>query len=266
VVNQTLRPSEWIIVSDGSTDGTNDIVQSVGSTFPWIRLLPLPPRAQRSFAAVVHAVEAGIRALVTTDYDYIGLLDSDVRFQFDYFEEVIERFESSPKLGLAGGVVIDVGLRKDCLPLNRQDVPGAVQFYRRACFEALGGLLAIPEGGWDGLTCAKARMMGFETKLFTDLVVDHLKPRNISEGGLFRRIYQMGIRDYAVGCHPVFEFAKCVSRLTHSPLLIGGIAWWLGYCSAAIQLRQRQIPSDLLEFVRDEQKKRIWQQLWNFNR
>jgi glycosyltransferase involved in cell wall biosynthesis len=264
VVNQTLRPSEWVIVSDGSTDRTNEIVQSAASTFPWLRLLRLPLRAKRNFAAVVYATEEGIRSLAKTDYDYIGLLDSDVRFQSDYFERIIERFESSPKLGLAGGVVIDVGSRTDRFPLNRQDVPGAVQFYRRVCFEALGGLLAIPEGGWDGLTCAKARMMGFETRLFTDLVVDHLKPRNVFEGGSLRRICQMGVRDYAVGFHPVFEFVKCVSRLSHSPLLVGGIAWWLGYCSAAIQRRERRIPSDLLKFVRGEQKKRLWQQLRRF--
>ena len=224
VVHQTVLPSEWIVVNDGSTDRTEEIVQSASSLYPWIRLLALPPRVQRSFAEVVHATEAGIRSLTKTDYDYIGLLDSDVRFQPDYFQRIIERFESSPKLGLAGGVVIDIGLRKDRLPRNRQDVPGAVQFYRRVCFEALGGLLAIPEGGWDGLTCARARMRGFETKLFTDLIVDHLKPRNVSEGGLMRRTWQMGIRDYAVGYHPLFVFFKCLDRLGQPPMLVGGIS------------------------------------------
>src|ERR1035437_9046662 len=168
VVGQTVRPAEWMIVSDGSTDRTDEIVRAATVVEPWIRLLPLPPRAQRSFAAVVHATEAGVRALAVRGYEYIGLLDSDVRFQPDYFKRVIDCFERSPRLGLAGGVVIDVGLPKDRLPRNRQDVPGAVQFFRRACFEGLGGLLAIPEGGWDALTCARARMVGFETRLLTD--------------------------------------------------------------------------------------------------
>jgi hypothetical protein len=228
-----------------------------GLNFYIVRLLPLPPRAERSFAAVVHATEAGVRALAVKNYQYLGLLDSDVRFQPDYFERVIERFDSSPRLGLAGGVVIDTGLRRDRLPRNRQDVPGAVQFFRRTCFEALGGLLAIPEGGWDGLACARARMLGFETRLLTDLVVDHLKPRNISEGGVLRRKWQMGVRDYVVGCHPLFELFKCFGRMHGPPIIVGGIAWWIGYFCAAIQRRERLVPRDLLEFLRGEQKRRL---------
>jgi glycosyltransferase involved in cell wall biosynthesis len=261
VVNQTVRPVQWIIVSDGSTDRTDEIIAAAASINPWIRLLRLPPRNQRSFAAVVHATEEGIRQLTVDDYEYLGLLDSDVRFQSGYFERVIGCFESSPGLGLAGGVVIDVGQPKDHLPRNRQDVPGAVQFFRRSCFEALGNLIAIPEGGWDALTCARARMAGFETRLLTNLIVDHLKPRNIGEGGMVRRRWQLGVRDYALGYHPLFEAVKCASRFFSAPAYLGGSIWWAGYCCAAIQRRNRLIPQDLLEFIRNEQKKRLWRSL-----
>jgi glycosyltransferase involved in cell wall biosynthesis len=257
VVNQTIQPCEWVIVSDGSTDSTNQIVRTAAATHPWIKLISLPPRAKRSFSAVVLATETGIRSLGESKYDYIGLLDSDVRFQPDYFERVIEEFELSSNLGLAGGVVIDVGTARAQLPRNRQDVPGAVQFFRRTCFESLGGLLAIPEGGWDGLTCARARMVGFETRLLTGLIVDHLKPRNIAEGGLLRRQWQMGVRDYAAGNHPLFEIIKCLSRIFDRPFLIGSGVWWFGYCTAAVQRRKRIIPQDLLNFIRKEQKGRL---------
>ena len=257
VLSQTVQPIEWVIVSDGSTDRTDEIVRAAATAYPWIWLLPLPPRPQRSFAAVVHATEAGVRALETTEYDYVGLLDADVCFETDYFEKLIEQFEVSPKLGLAGGVVIDLGQPKDRFPRNRNDVPGAAQFFRRRCFEELGGLFAIPEGGWDALTCARARMLGYETRLLTHLVLDHLKPRNISEGGRLRRLWQLGVRDYALGYHPLFEVLKCLSRLFASPMLIGSIAWWIGYCFAAIRHRERLIPKDLLEFLRGEQKRRL---------
>ena len=97
------------------------------------------------------------------------------------------------------------------------DVPGAVQFFRRECFESLGGLIAIPEGGWDALTCAVARLRGYETRLFTDLIVDHHKPRNIAHGGHLRRLWQMGVRDYGLGYHTLFEFVKCCGKLHHRP-------------------------------------------------
>jgi glycosyltransferase involved in cell wall biosynthesis len=258
VVGQTVRPAEWMIVSDGSTDRTDEIVRAATVAHPWIRLLPLPPRAQRSFAAVVHATEAGVRHLDVKDYEFIGLLDSDVRFEPDYFERVLGHFEAAPRLGLAGGVVIDLGLPKNRLPRNRQDVPGASQFFRRSCFESLGGLVAIPEGGWDALTCAKARMRGYETRLLTDLVLDHLKPRNSFEGGVVRSNWQMGVRDFALGYHPLFELCKCLGRVSESPLLIGGIAWWVGYCCAVIQRRERLVPGELLQFIRCEQKRRLF--------
>jgi biofilm PGA synthesis N-glycosyltransferase PgaC len=257
VVRQTIRPAEWVIVSDGSTDRTEEIVRTAAQEHPWIRLLALPPRSDRNFAAVVRATETGLRALSTIDYEYVGLLDSDVRFQADYFSQVLAEFASHPQLGLAGGVVIDVGLSREQLPFNRQDVPGAVQFFRRTCFDALGGLIAIPEGGWDALTCARARMVGYETRLLTHLIVDHLKPRNIAEGSVLRRKWQLGVRDFALGYHPLFEAVKCLGRIREPPFVIGGLAWWLGFCAATVQRRSRQIPADLLAFIRTEQMNRM---------
>ena len=97
------------------------------------------------------------------------------------------------------------------------------------------------------VTCAMARMHGYQTRLFTDLVVDHLKPRNISEGGAVRRKWQMGVRDYAAGYHPLFEAVKCVSRLKDRPLVIGAVAWWIGYLPAMLQRRPRIIDSSVVD-------------------
>ncbi len=257
VVGQSVRPREWVIVSDGSTDGTDAIVRAAAAEHPWIRLLALDPRPGRSFAAVVHNTERGIRHLACDDYRYLGLLDADVSFQHDYFEQIIRRFEADSGLGLAGGVVIDIGLPRDRFPLNRQDVPGAVQFFRRECFEKIGGLIPIPEGGWDGMTCAMARMNGYRTRLLTELVVDHLKPRNISQGGVFRRKWQMGVRDYAAGYHPLFESVKCLGRLKDRPLVVGAVAWWIGYLTAAAHRRPRIIGPDVVAHIRHEQIDRL---------
>ena len=153
--------------------------------------------------------------------------------------------------------MIDIGTPRDRLPRNRQDVPGAVQFFRRECFESLGGLIAIPEGGWDALTCAVARLRGYETRLFTDLIVDHHKPRNIAHGGQLRRRWQLGVRDYGLGYHPLFEFVKCCGKVHHHPLVFGALAWWLGYCSAMLHRRRRLVPAELVAFVRREQASRL---------
>lgn len=258
VVRQTVRPREWVIVSDGSTDGTNELVAAARKAHGWIRLLALPSRTGRSFAAVVQNTEAGVRFLDARDYQYIGLLDADVDFQADYFERLLGHFEADPRLGLAGGVVIDPGKPRHLLPRNRRDVPGAVQMFRRECFERLGRLIAIPEGGWDCLTCAMARMRGYETRLVTELVVDHLKPRNVSQGGPIRRMFQLGERDYALGYDPIFELAKCARRITTSPLAAAALAQWCGYAVAASRRRPRIVPGHVVSFVRREQRARLW--------
>ncbi len=212
MVRQTMLPVEWIIVDDGSTDATLQIIEEAAKHYVWIRVITLPTHATHSFAAVVHAIEAGVHAVTVNDYHYLGIIDGDVKFKPNYFHNVIERFEKFPALGLGGGMVVDVNERKLQKPRNLNDVPGATQFFRRSCFEALGGLIPVPEGGWDALTCAKARMLGYETLLFTDLIVEHMKPRNISQGGLIHRLWQMGVRDYALGYHLIFRvFQMCQS-------------------------------------------------------
>ena len=262
VLMQTRLPCEWVIVSDGSTDGTEEIITRAASQHPWIRLLALAPRPMRSFAAVVHNMTSGIGHLNCDRYHFIGLLDADVSFSTNYFEQLICRFKDEPALGLAGGVVIDIGLSRNHFPRNRADVPGAVQFFRRECFEKIGGLIPIHEGGWDAMTCAMARMKGYHTRLFTDLIVDHLKPRNISEGGFLRRKWQMGIRDYVLGYHPLFEGVKCLSRLIDPPWFIGALAWWTGYCTADFQRRARIVDPDVVAHIQHEQSSRLRGLIW----
>ena len=257
VASQTIRPIEWVIVSDGSTDGTESIVADAARSHPWIRLVALPSRSGRDFAAVVENIHLGVRALNTTDYEYLGLLDGDVDLASNYYETLIGRMRGSPRLGLCGGVVVDKGEARHRAPLNRQDVPGAVQFFTRQCFESIGELIAIPEGGWDCLTCVVARMRGFDTQLYLDLVVDHLKPRSAFAGGALQRRWLAGERDYALGYPAEFEFMKCIARVAEAPMLIGALATWLGFCAALLSRRRRTVPAEVLRYLRSERRARF---------
>jgi glycosyltransferase involved in cell wall biosynthesis len=257
VVAQTIRPVEWVIASDGSTDSTNEIVRGYLLKNPWIRLLELPPRERRCFSSVVLNTMTAISHLESTDHAYIGLLDADVVFDADYYEKTMRCFERDPILGLAGGVVIDPGESRDRVPRNRFDIPGAVQFYRKECFEDIGGLIAIPEGGWDGVACVMARMAGYRTSLLCELVIDHLKPRNVSQGSVLKRRWQMGLRDFAVGYHPCFEVVKCLSRIGDTPWIAGSFSWWCGYVSGWIANQASIVPEPVRQHLRHEQIERI---------
>ena len=258
VIKQTILPQEWVIVSDGSTDRTETIVAGYARQFPWIRLVKLKARPARSWSAVVFAAEAGIRALETQNYSFIGLLDADVRLPDDYYEQILQRFAADRQLGMAGGLVVDmVGGRPVKMRQNLNAIAGAVQFFRRDCFESLGGLLPLPEGGWDALTSVRARMNGFKTLTFPELRVDHLKPRNVAEGNMVRRAWQLGQRDYAVGNDPVFEVLKCLAKCFDSPLLMGALARLSGYFVSGLQRRKRLVSSEIVNFLRAEQRARI---------
>jgi glycosyltransferase involved in cell wall biosynthesis len=258
VVAQTVPPREWVVVSDGSTDQTDAIVDRYVRQFNWLRLVQLKNRPGRNFASVVFATETGIQALRTRAYAYLGLLDADVRFPENYFAQMLTRFAKDVRLGLAGGLVVDVvdGKRfRDRQSL--QNVAGAVQFFRRECFESLGGLVPVAEGGWDAITCVRARMNGYRTETFADLIVEHLKPRNVAEGGPLRRHWQFGTRDYALASHPVFELAKCCARWGDFPPVLGALARLSGYGWAAVRNRKRQLPPDVCIHIRREQLARL---------
>lgn len=258
VISQSVLPKMWVIVSDQSADSTEDIVRVYEAKHEFIRLLRLERGSGRSFASVVHATEAGIEALRLERYDFLGLLDADVRLKPDYFETLISRFVADSSLGLAGGLVIDmVDGTQLWSPQYLRDIAGATQFFRRECFEHIGGLVAIPEGGWDAITCLEARACGYRTETFPDLIVEHLKPRNFCQGNTLRRNWQMGVRDYALGTHPIFEVFRCAARLPESPKLAGALTRLLGFAWCTINRRTRTISLEILRKVRQEQMDRL---------
>jgi glycosyltransferase involved in cell wall biosynthesis len=264
VISQTILPKEWIIVSDRSTDQTDKIVKRYMVAHHFIRLLRIDGKPGHSFAAVVQATEAGMKAVQSKDYSYVGLLDADVRFAPDYYESLMKEFDLDPTLGLAGGLVLDLNDTMDHVRQNLREVAGATQFFKRACFESLGGLLAIPEGGWDAVTCMRARMNGFRTVTFPKLVMDHLKPRNIAKGNWFLRCALWGRRDYVLGGQPLIQMAKCASRWREKPMLLSSLARLCGYSWALLNRVQPYPPPLVLAFHRREQFQRLRKKLiWN---
>jgi glycosyltransferase involved in cell wall biosynthesis len=263
VVRQTISPREWIIVSDESTDHTDEIIQQYAARYSFIKHLRLTGRPQRSFSSVVFVTEFGINALTSKDYDFIGFLDADIRFSETYYADIIAKFSADKTLGLAGGLVVDcVDGRRIQSKQSLKEIAGAVQFFRRECFDSLGGLIAIPEGGWDAITCLQARMHGFSTQTFPEIQVDHLKPRNVAEGNIARRFVQLGVRDYALGNHPVFETAKCAYRCFEHPYIIGGVLRFVGYFGCCIFRRKRMLPIEIILEIRREQLTRLFPSLY----
>src|SRR5262249_49208180 len=139
VVSQTVLPRRWVIVSDGSTDRTDQIVATYAARHPWIAFVRRPEHADRHFAAKVRSFNAGYEALHGEAFDVVGNLDADITFEMDYFEFLLGRFALDPKLGVAGTPFVDRDATYDYRFTNIEHVSGACQLFRRECFEGIGG-------------------------------------------------------------------------------------------------------------------------------
>jgi glycosyltransferase involved in cell wall biosynthesis len=257
VVSQTVRPVKWVIVNDGSTDGTDDIVRKYAATNPWIELVQMPERRERNFAGKAVAVSAGQKQLGDLQYDVIGNLDADVSFEPDYFAFLMGRFAENPKLGVGGTAFREGDLSYNYEFVGIEHVSGMCQMFRRECFEDIGGYAAIRSGGIDLIAVLSARSKGWETRTFVEKsFVHHRSQGGALHTGLRERIH-MGRKDYLLGNHPLWETFRSVYQMAHKPYLIGGLLVLASYIWNSIRGVERTIPPELMVIRRSDQLKRL---------
>jgi len=262
VVAQTVPPARWIIVSDGSTDRTDDIVRQYAAQHGWIELLRMPERRDRQFAAKAHAFNAAYARLKGADYDIIGNLDADITVEPDYFAFLLSKFEANPKLGVAGTPFVEDRARKDAHTYahegaNIEHVSGACQLFRRACFEQVGGYVPIKGGAIDWIAVTTARMKGWQTRTFVEKVCFHNRTIGTATQGLLRSHFHYGRKAYYVGGHPVWEFVRGVNRMRQKPVVLSGLWFLCGYWWSALRRIERPVSPELIAFHRSEQLVRL---------
>ncbi len=258
MISQTMLPLKWVIVSDGSTDGTDDIVRRYAAKHAWIELVRAPERKERSFAGKVHAFNAGYARAKGLDYDLVGNLDGDVFFEPDYFEYLITQFAPNPRLGLAGTNYYENGLKYDFRFSNVEDVAGACQLFRRECFEGIGGYQPIKGGGIDLVAVLSARMHGWQTRSFTEKYLVHYRPQGTASAKAWRVHFIDGQHDYRFGGHPVWELFRGAYRSAKKkPFVISGGLLLAGYACEMFKWKERPVPMELIEFRRKEQMQRL---------
>ena len=177
VVEQTVLPRKWVIVSDGSTDRTDEIVREYAEKYPWIALVRREPDKQRNFGSKALALREAMPLIETVGYDFIGNLDADVSFEETYFENLFAFFEAEPELGLGGGKIYNKhkdGFKKEMS--TDSAVAGAVQMFRRQCFEDVGGYLPISTGGIDTVAEVHGEDERLEDPVFWEPTGEPLSP------------------------------------------------------------------------------------------
>jgi biofilm PGA synthesis N-glycosyltransferase PgaC len=258
VVSQIIRPLKWVIVSDGSTDGTNDIVRTYAAANPWIELLQMPERKGRDFAGKVHAFNSGYRKVGEMEYEVIVSLDADISFEEDYFSYLLTRLAEDPELGLVGTPFREKsGQTYDYRYVSIEHVSGACQVFRRECFQAIGGYLPVKGGLIDRIAVISARMKGWKTRTFTERSCYHHRAMGTAQHGRMLAKFKDGAKDYAIGNHPAWELFRSAYQITRRPFVVGGIALGAGYVWSAIRGVQRPVTTDLIKFHRREQMQRL---------
>lgn len=256
---QTVLPLRWVIVSDGSTDGTDEIVARYSRQYAWIELIHLPERSERDFAAKVRAFNAGLERVSAIRYEAVVSLDADITFDPDYFSFLLGKLAAYPELGLVGTPFRELtGESYDYRFVSVEHVSGACQVFRRSCFENIGGYVPIRGGSIDHVAVITARMKGWKTRTFTEKYCIHHRRIGTAKHGPVAAKFRAGLKDYAVGNHPLWELCRVIRQAMLQPRCIGGLALGSGYAWALIRRAQRPVSRELVEFHRREQMLRLF--------
>lgn len=255
MIQQTVLPIKWIIVNDGSTDGTGNIVKRYLSGHRWMEMVEVPQREDRSFAKKVHSFNAGLERVKSLEYEVIGNVDADISFDKDHLEFLLSKFKDDATLGVVGTVFREEGgysSENDSFE-GHTHVSGQCQLFRRECFRDIGGYVPHKAGGIDWIAVATARMRGWKTRSFREKWFFHHRHLGTAERGVIASLFSYGEKDYYLGGHPVWEIFRVAYRMTKNPYLIGGLVLGLGYIWAFLSRVERPVSDELMKFHRNEQ-------------
>jgi poly-beta-1,6-N-acetyl-D-glucosamine synthase len=257
MIHQTVVPEEWVIVDDGSKDGTGRIIDDHASRYPWIKAVHRQDRGfRKAGGGVVDAFNDGYRALTCSDWEFITKFDGDLTFDPDYFEKCFDEFHRDAKLGVGGGVIcyVEDG-KKRFEEAPAFHVRGATKIYRRGCWEGIGGFIATV--GWDTMDEVKANSLGWTTRSFPQLHLVHHRDTG-SADGLWPSLVKYGRANYICGYHPLFMISKCIVRLIRKPYIIGSIGLMYGFVSGYLTNVPQVEDRDAIAYLRRQQMGRLF--------
>jgi len=264
VMAQTRRPDLWLIVDDGSDDDSPRILERFAAELPFLEILRAPARGDGdgdgdgdglAIAAEARAFNAALATVDPAEFTHIGKLDADIELPSDYLERLLERFAAMPRLGVAGGTLLERSAgewRPTSVPSYH--VRGALKLYSRECFEAIGGI--EERLGWDTIDETYARMHGYATHSFPELAARHHRPV-ATRGGALRGRARLGQCAYILRYSPWWVALRSLKIATWHPLGLSGLAFFYGYARSALRRESRVEDERYRRFVARELRARV---------
>jgi poly-beta-1,6-N-acetyl-D-glucosamine synthase len=259
VLSQTVQPARWLIVNDGSTDNTEAIASKAARQHPFIELITIDGERSRAFSSKAHAFNFAVKHLAKTDYGFIGNLDADISIDKDYFKHLLDLLQSDCRLGLTGGIVYTT-VPNGFATFDRtlDSVGGAVQFFRRECFEDIGGAyLPLPYGGIDAAAEIIAKMKGWKVRKVIELKAFEHRQTGTAVSSPMLAAFRLGRRFYSLGYSLPFYALRCVYRVADAPFLIGSVLSLFGFLEAYLKRTPVVLPPDVVSFLRREQSRKL---------
>lgn len=257
LTRQQHLPRQVVVVNDGSTDATPEIVRSYTKQYPWIKLVNNEKKEQRAAGAkVVRAFYLGYKAMEGT-YDFLVKLDADIELPENYFLRLSEMFQANPRLGIAGGIITTLKNGEWVFEhfADRDYVPGAFKAYRRACFEAIGGLR--PSIGWDTVDELIARYHGWEIAVDESLLVRHHRVLGKETGSLRVRM-KVGQAMYRMRYGAFITLISAVKAgYLNRPYGLTGLAVLWGWLKSWLRRDPFIVNADEGRFIRQFRRNRM---------
>jgi len=260
VVAQTVTPDLWVIVNDGSTDQTPEILAEYEKDHDWIKVLAKPDRGHRAVGpGVMEAFYFGLDTVDLNEFTYLCKLDLDLDLPPGYFEEQMRMMESEPRLGTCSGKTyfINKAGAQVSEKIGDEMSVGANKFYRVTCFNHIGGFAR--DVMWDGLDCHKARQLGWLAMSWDDPKVNfvHLRPMGSSQTNILVGRRRHGSGQYYMGSDPIYFIATAVKKMFHPPYLVGGFATLQGFFGAMLKRAPQYDDPALRTFIRSYQRRAL---------
>ncbi|MEM8737024.1 MAG: glycosyltransferase family A protein [Planctomycetota bacterium] len=262
VCAQSVRPAKWVIVDDGSTDATPQILAEYAAQFDFIEVVTRTDRGERKVGpGVIDAFYAGYETIDPAAFDYVCKLDLDLDLPAAYFETLMQRMEAQPRIGTCSGKAyypapgegtfekgFDAQLVSEAC--GDEMSVGMIKFYRRACFEDIGGF--VRQVMWDGIDCHRCRMNGWIARSWDDAALRflHLRPMGSSHKGVLTGRMRHGFGQWFMGTGPAYMAASAAFRMTRPPAVVGGLAMGWGYLRAMLAGEPRYDDPGFRRFLR----------------